>query len=123
MNIYTPQQIQKAYEDSGSISVMAKTLGISYPTAHNWLHELKIKTRPVGYQTPHYKVSGTQVRQAREDLGFTRKVFSKHANVSETSLAQFERGNSSVRPSTMQKLIQYFALCGVSFNEDGTYSK
>lgn len=123
MNTYTVDEIRMAYEASGCIVGMAKTLNISYPTAHSWLHELKIKINPVGYQRPHFKVSGFQLRQAREDLGFTRKTFSKNANVSETALAQFERGNASVRPSTMTKLLQYFELCGVSFNDDGTYSK
>lgn len=78
-NDFTDTQLREAYEQAGNLSDMAKSLGISYPTAWDWAREIGIKTKRRGYTAPPVPISGAQCRYAREYLEMTAMTSARPA--------------------------------------------
>lgn len=120
---FTAEQIQKTYDQAGSLNGLAKALGVSYPTASAWTTELGINKKRRGYTAPNHPITGAQCRHAREYLGMTRDGFCDAAGVGKTALRQFELGNSFPRRGTMEKIMALFLRNQVVFHPDGTFSQ
>lgn len=106
------------YEQSESLYDVAKTLGVSYPTAAEWVREAEIEARPQGYNPPALEFTGLQCRLAREYLGYTRDEMSEASKVGKTAIRLFELGKSTPRRSTIKKLENFFNTRNIVFTPD-----
>lgn len=122
-NGFTAEQIREAYDQAGNLADMAKSLGISYPTASAWTTELGIKKKRQGYTPPPAAISGAQCRHAREYLGMTRDDFCSASGTGKTAVRQFELGQSTPRRSTQDKIMRLFERYGIVFHSDGTFQE
>lgn len=116
--LISDQLLEIAYAQSESIHAMAKTLGVSYPTATKWVRESRIGERQQGYTPPALKFTGLQCRLAREYLGYTRDDMSEACNVGKTAIRQFELGKSTSRLTTSNKIESFFRVRNIVFQED-----
>ncbi|WP_304526810.1 helix-turn-helix transcriptional regulator [Halomonas sp. I5-271120] len=122
-NDFTDTQLREAYEQAGNLSDMAKSLGISYPTAWDWAREIGIKTKRRGYTAPPVPISGAQCRYAREYLEMTRDDFCEACGSGKTAIRKFELGQSTPRRSTLEKIMTLFQRYGIVFAPDGTFQE
>lgn len=118
---FTDEQIREAYDQAGNLAGMAKTLGISYPTASAWTTELGIKKKRQGYTSPRVAITGAQCRHAREFLGMTRDDFCAASDTGKTALRRFELSQSTPRRATLDKIMKLFDRYGIVFQSDGTF--
>lgn len=119
-HLFTDTEIQEAYAQAGSLSGLADTLDITYPTAAAWVADLGI-SKPQGYNRPGHPIKGRECRHAREYLGMIRDQFCGLSGVSKTALRQFELGKQDVRKTSMDKIMKVFDNEGIFFNGDGTF--
>jgi transcriptional regulator with XRE-family HTH domain len=64
-------------------------------------------------------LTGSQVREARELLGWTLLDLAFRARVGDTTILTFEAARRPVRPEKVEAMRRTLEAAGVAFDEDG----
>lgn len=118
----SPDLVDRAYQEAGSLQGLAEALGVSYPTAQRLARDRGLAVKRQGYNRPLLAFSGLQCRHAREYLGLTRDDFCSAADIGKTTLRKFELGQSTPRADRFERIAEMFEGRGVVFLSDGTFA-
>lgn len=119
---FTCKAVKEGYSETGNVYGLAKKLNVSYATALTLAHDCGVELKRPGYTKPEIDITGKQCRHAREYLGLTRDQFCKRAGIGKTALRQFELGKSTVRKSTLEKIMKLYEEFNIEFNDVAVFS-